>query len=95
MTPEIHDSIKELKLLTDPMIAILMVFDEERFAKFEEESRIYQNGTMTPILLHHMGMNDLNASQKNLKHAMEVSKKLRELKALLIRVKEEDLPDVA
>lgn len=89
MTPEIHEKYKKLKLFTDSMAGLLLVFDENEFLEFEQTARIHADGTLTPIALHYMSMKDLDLSQNNLQTAIRVSETLRRLKSLLIRVKPE------
>lgn len=83
MTPEIHKSFNQIKMYTELMAGVLSIIDVEFLEKFEDDARIWANGTMSPILAHDMSIRDLNASERNLTHAIQVSKKIRELIALL------------
>ena len=67
------------------MVGILMFVDPEELKSFEDKSRTYANGTMDVILPHFMSLQDMEKSQKNLNHAIEISQTMRKLKELLIR----------
>lgn len=85
MTPEIHANFKTLKMISDmliPALEVAKVFDLKRI---EEEMRPWANGTLGIIAMQSMGIRDLQLSEKNLTHAIEVSKAIRHLSDLLIR----------
>lgn len=90
MTPKIHEEYQRLKIFTDMMIPVLLMIDAAALEKFENDARVWANGTMSPIAAHSMSIQDMMTSEKNLKHAIEVSRCLRQLKSLLIREGEDE-----
>ncbi len=90
MTPEIHKKYDALKLVTEMLIPTLMVFEKLDLDNFPDEARHFADGTMSAILPHFMSIQDMNTSQKNLSHAIEVAKTLSRLKKLLVHVQPEN-----
>ena len=89
MTPEIKEAYEELKMITDTVAGFLVMVDDGFLSNFEEKARPFANGTMAPIAAHYMSLMDLQKTEENLTHAIEVSKTLRKLRGLLIRDEKE------